>query len=147
MSLPVRVALQAAFFGTLGLGAYALRRLTAAEPHPLLVSDFADIQEHCPNLAATLSQLGGMVDEDALRDMLVVMRRILVADRSSGPRAQWEISRDSAELLRLAKAACAKAPLSDDAYRASMRAQQDTLPQLQGQLDDLLHHHLLARGV
>lgn len=141
------MALQASFFATLGLGAYAIRKLTAAELHPLIVSEFPDIEQECANLAATLSQLGALAEEAAFRDILLVMRRILAADRSSGPRAQWDISRDSAELLRLAKAACAKAPLSDDAYRSSMHAQEETLPQLQGQLDDLLHNHLLARRV
>lgn len=147
MSLPTRIALQASFFATLGLGAYAIRKLTTLEVHPLIVSEFPEIEHQCANIAATLSQIGSITNESAFRDILSLMRRIIAADQSSGPRAQWDISRDSAELLRIAKIACAKEPTSDDAYRSSMTAQEETLPQLQSQLDDLLHNHLLARRV
>ena len=146
LGLGSRIALQATFFATLGLGAYAVRRFAATELHPLLLGEYADIAEAHANIASTLSLLADCTDTTTMRTMLDLMRRIVEADRTASPRAQWDITRWSAELLKVARGSCSKPPLTDDTFRSSMLANEETLPMLQGQLDDLLHNHLLSRG-
>ena len=141
-----RIALQASFFATLGLGAYVVRRFTATELHPLFLEEYADVADAQPNIASTLSSLADFTQRETMREMLELMRRIVEADRSASPRAQWYITRMSADLFKLAKKSCAKPMLTDDTFRSSMIANEETLPMLQGQLDDLLHNHLLSRG-
>ena len=69
-------------------------------------------------------------------------------DAAGGPAAQWRISRLSAEVVRDAEALCVAAPkaTSDEVFRAVLTCREEVVPQLQGQLDDLLHNHLLARA-
>lgn len=143
-----RVVLQASFFASLGLGALALRRLTATALHPVLCAEYPELVERHANLAATLTQVAPAVDEVTFRAVLDLMRSIAAAEAAAGPRAQWDITRDSAKLLALVRAATSRttAQTTEAAFRSSLLVQEDVLPQLQGQLDDLLHNHLLSRG-
>ena len=81
-------------------------------------------------------------------DLLDTLCTLADRDASGGPAAQWRISRLSAEVVRDAKALCVAAPkaTSDEVFRAVLTCREEVVPQLQGQLDDLLHNHLLARA-
>lgn len=139
------LALQAGFFAAVGLTAYALRRLAATPLHPR-VAERGDLLRF-PAMAATVSQLAALGDVarlDALLDKLCEIARL---DAGGGSAAQWRISRLSAEVVRDADAMCVAAPTatSDEIYRAVLTCREEVVPMLRGQLDDLLHNHLLAR--
>ena len=142
------LALQASLFGALGLGAYVLRRLSTPALHPVLAEEHPEIAAHSPALAATASQLATLQNEAGLRDLVRKIAEVVRLDLAGGPTAQWRISRLNTDIVNDARSLCARAPRasSEDLFRAVLDCQNETIPQLQGHLDNLLHNHLLARS-
>lgn len=140
------LAMQAGLFSTLGAGLYVLRRLSQPIIHPV-VAAHTTLVESKPALAAAVSQLGALEDTEALICVVDKVNRILEMDTQGGLAAQWHISRLSAEVVRDAEAMCRtpSAARSDDVFRAMLTCKEEVIPQIRGQLDDLLHNHLLAR--
>ena len=146
MLTPRAVALQAGFFASMGLGAYALRRLMHEPLHPLLAA--REASDRYPSLAASLSQLATLGDDEGLRRCLAFFDEIAELDASTRRLdAQWKISRASAELVREAKDMCERvhASASDDVFRAVLTCTDEVVPQLESHLETVLHNHLLAR--
>ena len=131
----------------LGAAAFALRALRSAAPHPLVADECPELVRAFPDLALAASQLATLDDEAALRALLGKLREVVRLDATRGAAAQWSISRLSAEIVRDAERMCANAPVahSDEVFRAALTCREEVVPLLQGQLDDLLHNHLLAR--
>lgn len=144
------VALQAALFGALGVGAYALRRLARTPAHPLV--DARPELARLPALALAASELARLAEAArlhaplaALLDELVEIARL---DAAGGLAAQWQIARRSTRAVGDAEALCRAVPIaeSDELFRAALACREETVPQLRGALDDLLHNHLLSRA-
>lgn len=142
----VPVALQTSLFAAVGVGLYALRRFGGASLHPVLV-EYPELVRRFPGLAATVSELGRLGNDAGLRALLQKVQQIVDMDLRRGPGAEWKISRLSSEVVRDADAMCVAAPKtsSDELFRAVLACRDETIPQLRGHLDDLLHNHMLAR--
>lgn len=140
------LALQASLFAALGMGAYALRRLASTPLHPRVAERGALLRY--PALATAASQLAAVGCGTGFDALLTKLCAIADLDAAGGPAAQWRISRLSAEVVRDAEALCVAAPTvtSDEVFRAVLTCREEVVPQLRGQLDDLLHNHLLARA-
>lgn len=146
-ALVAPAAMQAGLLSALGAGLYTLRYLARPALHPLVAARVVLAERH-PALAAALSQLGTLGNDAAFAALLAKVDAILALDAQGGPAAQWQISRLSAEVVRDADALC-KTPLaarSDEVFRAVLTCKDEAVPQIRGQLDDLLHNHLLARS-
>jgi hypothetical protein len=132
----------------LGVAALALRRLRTAPPHPIVVEECPELVQRFPDLATAASQLADLGDDAALRALVRKLASIVRLDAARGPTAQWSISRLSSEVVHDATRMCRAAPVasSDEVFRAALHCRDEVVPLLQGQLDDLLHNHLLARG-
>lgn len=141
------VALQASILGGLGLGAYALRRLSTPALHPM-VAERVDLVRHSPALAATVSQLAAIGDEDGLRRLVDKLVRVVHIDLALGPAAQWQISRLNTEIANDAKRMCRTVSVahSNEMFRIVLDCQNEVIPQMQTHLDNLLHNHLLSRS-
>lgn len=142
------IVLQAGFFASLGLGAYVLRRLSTPVTHPTVAEACPRLPVEFPALAAALSQLATLGDDTALRALVEKVARVVELDSANGPASQWKISRLNTEILKDARAMCRAAPSarSDEVFRAVLDCESEALPQIEGQLEILLHNHLLARS-
>ena len=140
-----RVAMQASLFATLGLGAYALRRLTHEPLHPI-VMEHSNVVARYPSLAAAVSRLHVLQNDEGLRHILEQLSRIAEMDAGRSPAAQWQISRMSGDVARDARAMCRKASesKSEEMFRAVLTCTDEVVPQIEGHLENLLHNHLLA---
>lgn len=140
------VALQTSLFATVGVAAYVLRRITTPSLHPL-VSEQTLLRTRHPALAASVSQLCALKNDDAFRKILMRIVEIAHLDESRALNAQWRISRLSADVVEDAKAMCLSVPTeqSEDLFRAVLMCTEEAVPQMQTHLDNLLHNHLLAR--
>lgn len=141
------VALQGAFFGAIGLGVYALRRLSA-RPLDERVASRPILAARHPAMAASLSQLARLADADAFDAVLVTACEIAEHDRSGDPKSQWHIARLSTQLVRQVEEICNKADrdTSDAVFRDSIACREEVVPALQTQLETILHNHLLSRA-
>ena len=99
-----------------------------------------------PALAASLSA-GALGDAGRLEPTSTSSTRSLRLDATSSPAAQWEIARTNTRIVQAATDMCTSVPAShsDALFRAVMTCREEVVPQIRGQLDDLLHNHLLAR--
>lgn len=141
------MALQASFFGAIGLGAYVLRRLSTPALHPI-VMEGPDLSKQYPALAASASKLAALGDEEGLRHLVAKLAHVVQLDRARAPAAQWQISRLSSEIVADANRMCSEAikrTPTEEGLRHVLECQEDVVPQLRGHLDNLLHNHLLAR--
>ena len=147
-SLARPVALQASFFGALGVGAYVLRHLSKPSLHPL-VMEHNDLSTQYPALASSASKLAALDDAEGFRLVVEKLARVVQLDRARAPEAQWQISRLSSEIVADAVRMCGdsmKRTPSEEGLRRVFECQEDVVPQLRGHLDNLLHNHLLARA-
>lgn len=138
------VAMQTALFGAIGAGVLVLRKLTKTPLHPL-VSARPELARH-PVMAHAASRFADLGDEAAFVRLLDKLEAIASLDAVRLPATQWKISRMSADVVRDAESMCARAPVvqSNDAFRAVLTCRDEAIPQLQSELDNLLHNHLLA---
>lgn len=141
------IAMQASFFAAMGLGVYTLRRLSTVPLHPSVAACPEIAQKH-PAIAETLSQLAKLDDGDAFHAVLRMVAAVVSIDEQGGPAAQWHISRQNTQIVRRAKSMCSStnALKTDDAFRVALNCQEETIPQLESHLDNLLHNHILRRG-
>lgn len=139
---------QASFFGVLALGAFTLKQWNRIPMHPI-VQESQILVQHAPNLASLLSLLAGLGLDEELRRLVRKTQTVVEHDRRRTLASQWHISRMSSELVHDAKAMCKQHSLpSDDIYRTMLFCEQEVIPQMEQQLQDLLHNHLLDhRGV
>ena len=141
------VTLQASLFGSIGIGLYALRRLTAVELHPSVREGCPDLVANYPALAATTSRMATVADDDEMQRLVKKLSLIAeLAANTGNHAAQWHLSRLNAEVVNDAHQICRRAARDGTTFREASEAQEDVVPQLQGHLDDLLHNHLLARS-
>ena len=143
------VLVQGSALAGLGVAAFALRRIRMVSPHPIVLHECPELVHQFPDLAAAASQLATLDNDPALRAVVRKLAEIVRLDAAQGASAQWSISRLSAEIVHDAECMCRAAPIaaSDAVFRAALTCRDEVVPQLQGQLDDLLHNHLLARGM
>lgn len=138
------LVVQGSLMAGLGVGLYALRSAVTAPLHPSL----AALGRSYPGLAAAASALHALGDEAGFARLVAKLEEIARLDVARGPAAQWQISRLSAEVVRDARELCRRAPAaeSDAVFQAVLQCTDETVPQIQSHLDDLLHNHLLARA-
>ena len=118
--------------------------------HPILVQEYPKVSDSYPSLAASLSHLSTLQDEEGLRRVVQFADRIrLLDDQRSDPGAQWRIARMSKQMIREVEHMCARAPRSksDDIFRAVVDCERETIPALKGVLEDILHNHILQRSI
>lgn len=141
------IALQASFFGALGLGAYVVRRLSSPVLHPV-VAQHTHLVQHLPALTATISQLGALGSDESLASLVKKVLCVVDLDQSHSPTAQWQIARLNSEIVEDAKRMChvLSTTHSDELFRTVLDCQQEVVPQLEAHLDNLLHNHLLERA-
>lgn len=140
------VAVQGSVIAGMGTAALLLRHLRGPKVHPVVAEREELCRKH-PDLAASASAFAELGDDRGLRALLDLLCEIGRLDAVGGAQAQWDISRRNAEAVRLAEDLCRRAPVatSDEVFRAALSCQDEAVPRLRGQLDDLLHNHLLAR--
>ena len=138
------VVQQASFFGAMALGAYTLKLLNRKPLHPL-VKEKPELCTHSPVLASLLSQLHCLDDEPGLRRLVEKTADLVAHDKAGRLSAPWRISRLSSDIVRDAKALCdqTKKTDSDELFRNVLFCTEEIIPQMESQLDDLLHNHLL----
>ena len=140
------VALQASLFGAIGIGLYAMRRLTAVELHSS-VRESADLVANYPALAASTSRMAIIANDDEMQCLVEKLSLIAELGANTGNHAaQWHLSRLNAEVVHDAHQICRRAARDGTTFRAASECQEDVVPPLQGHLDDLLHNHLLSRS-
>lgn len=139
------VLLQGAFIAALGVGAKSLRYLSRTPMHPLL-NEYPDVAKH-PPLQAALTQIAHLGHDVSTRRILEATRGVLQHDAASLPSSQSHITRLSQSIMEIAKRTCEEVDCagSDEMFRRVLDCQQEAIPQLQVQLDDILHNHLLSR--
>lgn len=131
---------QASFFGAVGMGIFALRKLTAKPLHSSVAS-CTEITHFYPAIAATLSEIAQIsTKETELDALLACVKCIANEDRSHTSAAQWKISRSSSHAVALARKIC-KTSSHEDAFTVH----EEVCPLLEKQLEDLLMNHLLSK--
>lgn len=141
-----KVALQGGLVAGVGASLMVLRKVMTPKLHACVAQREGLAKEH-PALASTLSEVAHVATSEQLQLILDAVDDILRHDRERKPSSQWHISRANAYVLRAVKQACSSVGTSssdDERFRQSLHCETDTLPLLQGQLDDLLHNHLLS---
>lgn len=150
MDLTSKVATQLSAVAFTGLGMWALQRWCKPQLHPILLQDYFKVSECYPSLAACLSHLEALHDEDGFRRVVQLADRIrLLDDQISDPGAQWHIARMSTQMIREVEQMCATAPRakSDEMFRAVVDCERETIPALRSVLDNILHNHILRRAI
>ena len=145
----IHFATQASTIACVGAGSLALNFLFAPRIHPI-VREREELVKHFPVLAASLSRLVVLDDEEGMRRTLDSVDHFVELDRKHGREAasQWRMSRVASEILESARQMCKAAPSlrSDDMYRNVILCLDDAIPLIERNLEDVLHNHLLARS-
>lgn len=99
-----------------------------------------------PGLAQATHQLAELKHAQTPQLVAHVVRTAELS-ASTDADAQWEIAREIAKTMAVARHICSTTPMheSDEQYRQVLACTGDVLPQLETWLDNLLTNHLLAR--
>lgn len=146
-NLVASVALQGAFFGSIYCGARALNRYLRTPTHEL-VKQRVELQHH-DALCDSLTQLALTGNPDLMNTILDEACDVVRASASSCPRAQWVISRKTSHIMKVVHLmlSTSHGVSSPEAYTRMLVCREQVAPQLQSQLDDILHNHILDRCI
>ena len=134
---------QASFFGVLALGAYTMNTLNAVPNHHI-VCESSIIVNSYPGIASLLTSLARLQLDQGLRRIVEKTQQLLEWDQKKRLSSRWYISRLSTEIVSDANRLCKQHTYpSDDMYRTMLLCEQEVIPQLEQQLQDVLHNHLL----
>ena len=135
---------QAGGFAVVGAILAYSKSLASAPRHRLITGAWVQKYE---DVADTLSALASLNCDDELASIVCIVDEIYRHDANTVPASQGIISLKTSEAIRRAKKLCANVNRldSDDMYRTVLWCEEDLIPQLQSQLDDILHNHILAR--
>lgn len=128
---------------------FVLQRVVQRKPSDIILNEYPEIAAHYPTLALTISSFEDIdcsAEKQLFRALLEVIHDISRADSAS--------KRTSArEMMRLAKIAehlANKLVLSSlhnisdsEDFKSALYCKEDVMPQLEQQLDDVLHNHML----
>ena len=128
-----------------GFGLMAWRAFSTPPP-PEMFRQNEHVAKAYPALANAIAKLGALDDPQGLERIVALVVAIHDEDVAKHPSAQWRISRLSAEILREAKGMLKRYPgiSSDDHFRIAIACEQDTIPQIDQWLENVLHNHLLS---
>jgi len=98
-----------------------------------------------PNLAVLLTQLCRLGDDAGMEALLDVVDRIVEHDRCGDAASQWYIARLSADVAARTRGMCRAAVRDPALFAHSSYCSDEVLPQIDQQLMNLLHNHLLRR--
>ena len=148
MNLAKPYLLQGAFVGALTLGIRQLGKL-AEEPMHASVEAYPVIVSHY-NIATSLSQLIRLscMSDEQVQTILTMVNTYLVYDRDAPPDAQGQRARRIRKINDHADNAGKRDILSlpEQAFRGVITCQEEVIPTLQSQLDDILYNHILANS-
>lgn len=144
----LRLATQASALACVGAGSLALSYIFTPRIHDS-VREHTELVQHFPVLAASISRLVVLGDDEGMRRLLEAVDRLVALDCKHGRDAasQWRIARITTEILETARQMCRDAPClkSDEAYRNVVLCLDDAIPAIERNLEDVLYNHLLAR--
>ena len=142
-----KMVLQGGLVAGVGASLFVMRKVLTPQMHEAVAARERLVKEQ-PALASSLSEVAMVATPEQMRRILDEVDDILRHDAEGKPSSQWHISRINASVLGAVRRVCVAVDhtAEEGRFRSSLSCESDTLPQLQSQLDDLLHNHLLARG-
>ena len=113
---------------------------------PACLASHPHVARAYPGLAQATQQLAKL-EHAQTPELVAHVVRTAELSTSTDANAQWEIAREIAKTMALARHICPTTPMheSDETYRHVLTCTGDVLPQLETWLDNLLHNHLLSR--
>lgn len=148
MNLAKPYILQGAFVGALTLGIRQLGKMAEEPVHPLVESYPMLMSEL--NVATSLSQLIRLthMKEDRAHTVLKMVDAYLSYNVQRPPDAQGQMSRLLRKINDHVDGICKHDILSleEEAFRGVITCQEEVVPTLLSQLDDILYNHILANS-
>lgn len=139
----LQTAKHVGFLVGMGASVWMVRSVMSVPVHPLVASRAQLVREQ-PALARVLSELvqfGAHDETEALLDVVDEMLRQLTTSTRA---AHWHVARLNGEIVRQARRMCAMRTRCDDAtFHGLVVANDETVPELEAVLDNMLHNALL----
>lgn len=139
--------------GTVGLvlawGGIQLKSALSSHPQNIaaVIMEYPQLVRAYPGLCDALSELHRVLgDAGDMREIMQQITYLRDLDLSSDDASQWKISRvcGGIELKCSSMVKRVDALSSDEAFRSSLRLQEDVMPTIKNHLDSILHNHLLS---
>lgn len=138
-------ALQGAFLATLYFGAKQIQSSMKVVPHHIV----AAYPEVCRNqvLCDSMNRIASLENDSGTTFLLERLRKLISLSSSKDPNAQSEMASIMAEVNSTANKIVNSAPAykSDDFFQNVVLCKEESLSNLEGVMDDILHNHLLDR--
>ena len=140
-----RTLLRGGVLVLVGTAVYALQKMGSPPLHDS-VKARKGISERSLPIAQILSQLFELRREAETEELMDKVEEVLSLDKKKGSSIQWRISRLNGDIVKKANDICQSVSASSDeeVFRSRIIAQDESIPQLTGILDNLLHNHILS---
>ena len=144
----MQVAKQAIALSAFGGALLAMRAFRKKVPEAIAQS-YPTLATRMPEVALTAASLRDVAaDAEAYETLLQILETFAVQSDNTSPETQWYINRIATRATTHAESmCCVQVHDSPHTFRKRAAAAQDIVPQLRRQLDDVVHNHLLSRGV